>query len=87
MRIGQSGRYSRIRMKDKVRQFPQRANGSAASNEEPMILFTLGDRRFTVQWIITEMRAEPARSDPASEEAPGNRPCSKPKRLGLDKTC
>jgi hypothetical protein len=60
MRIGQSGRYSRIRMKDKVRQFPQRANGSAASNKEPMILFTLGDRRFTVQWIITEVRAEPA---------------------------
>ena len=47
-------------MTDKVRQFPQRANGSAAPNEEPMILFTLGDRRFTVQWIITEMRAEPA---------------------------
>ena len=38
-------------MTDKVRQFPQRANGSAAPNEEPMILFTLGDRRFTVQWI------------------------------------
>jgi hypothetical protein len=67
-------------MKDKVRQFPQRANGSAAPNEEPMILFTLGDRRFTVQWIITEMRAEPAEVISLQKKRQGRTGGAPPKR-------
>ena len=60
-------------MTDKVRRFPKRVNGSAAANEQSMILFTLGDRRFTVQWIITEMRAEPAEVIPLQKMRRGKK--------------
>jgi hypothetical protein len=50
-----------VRMTNKVREFPQPTIGHAAApTDEPMILFSLGDRRFAVQWIVTELCADPA---------------------------
>ena len=48
-------------MPSKVRKFPQPAGGQAeVPTNEPMILFTLGHQRFAIQWIVTEISAEPA---------------------------
>jgi hypothetical protein len=50
-----------IRMKNKVMRFPQpRRRATEVSSDDAMILFSLGDRRFAIQWIVTELSAKPA---------------------------
>jgi hypothetical protein len=56
-------------MKNKVREFPKPASFQAeVPTKEPMVLFTLGDQRFAVQWIITELRSEPAEVIPLQKK-------------------
>jgi hypothetical protein len=48
-------------MKTKVMRFPQPRHGATeAPSDDSMILFSLGDRRFAIQWIVTELSAKPA---------------------------
>jgi len=48
-------------MKNKVTQFPQpRHAATEVPSDDPMILFSLGERRFAIQWIVTEVSGEPA---------------------------
>ena len=50
-----------VRMKNKVTEFPQpRHTATEVPANDPMILFTLGDRRFAIQWTVTEVRSKPA---------------------------
>jgi hypothetical protein len=59
-------------MTNKVREFPQPSNGHAqVPTDKPMILFSLGDRRFAVQWIITELCAQPAQVIPIHKKRQG----------------
>ena len=50
-----------VRMKSKVTQFPQpRHAATEVPSDDPMILFSLGERRFAIQWTVTELRSKPA---------------------------
>jgi hypothetical protein len=53
-------RYSRVHMKNKVMQFPQRPGHTAVRADEPLVIFSLGDKRVAIQWTVTELRARPA---------------------------
>jgi hypothetical protein len=48
-------------MKNKVLRFPQpRHAPTEVPRDDRMILFSLGDRRFAIQWTVTELNAKPA---------------------------
>jgi hypothetical protein len=50
-----------VRMKNKVTEFPQpRHAATEVPTDDPMIIFTLGDQRFAIQWIVTEVSGKPA---------------------------
>jgi hypothetical protein len=50
-----------VRMKNKVTRFPQpRHAATEVPSDDPMILFSLGDQRFAIQWTVTEVSAKPA---------------------------
>ena len=50
-----------VPMKNKVTQFPQpRHAATEVPGDDAMILFTLGDQRFSIQWIVTEVSGKPA---------------------------
>jgi hypothetical protein len=50
-----------VRMKNKVTRFPQPRHGATeVPSDDPMILFSLGDQRFAIQWTVTELCAKPA---------------------------
>jgi hypothetical protein len=56
-------------MPNKVRQFKQPTSGSAKMpTAPPMILFKFGERRFLIQWIITELPAVPAEVIPIQKK-------------------
>jgi hypothetical protein len=46
-------------MKTKVMRFPRQV-ATEVPSDDSMILFSLGDRRFAIQWIVTELGAKPA---------------------------
>ena len=49
------------RMKNKVTRFPQpRHTATEVPTYDPMILFSMLDRRFAIQWTVTELRSKPA---------------------------
>src|ERR1700681_3400503 len=51
-----------VRMKNKVMRFPQpRHAATEVPSDDAMILFSLGDRRFAIQWTVTEVSAKPAK--------------------------
>jgi hypothetical protein len=50
-----------VPMKNKITQFPKLPHiRPRVPIEQPMVLFTFGDQRFGIQWIVTELSAEPA---------------------------
>jgi hypothetical protein len=50
-----------VPMKTKVMRFPQPLQGATQiPSDDSMILFSLGGRRFAIQWIVTEVAAKPA---------------------------
>ena len=50
-----------VHMKNKVTRFPQpRHDATEVPSEDSMILFSLGDQRFAIQWIVTEVSGKPA---------------------------
>ena len=49
-----------VHMKNKVMRFPQPPGQSAFPTDDPLIIFSLGDKRVAVQWTVTELRVEPA---------------------------
>ena len=50
-----------VPMKNKVTQFPQpRRAATEVPSDDAMILFSLGERRFAIQWTVTELSAKPA---------------------------
>jgi hypothetical protein len=58
-------------MPNKVREFPQPKNRSAKMPaDEPMVLFALGDQRFPIQWILTQVNRKPAQVIPIQKERP-----------------
>ena len=60
-----------VRMKNKVMRFPQPRRGATeVPSDDPMILFSLGDRRFAIQWIVTEGKCKTGGSDRDAEAAP-----------------
>jgi len=46
-------------MKNKVLQFPQLPSPAEVPKDEPVI-FTFGEQRFAVQWIVSEVNRKPA---------------------------
>jgi len=64
-----------VRMKNKVMRFPQpRHDATKVPSDDSMTLFSLGGRRFAIQWIVTEVAAKPAevidsKAPPEEEEA------------------
>jgi hypothetical protein len=51
-----------VRMNNKVTRFPQPRHGTTeVPSDDPMILFSLGDQRFAIQWTVTELSAKPAK--------------------------
>jgi hypothetical protein len=50
-----------VRMKNNVTEFPQpRHAATEVPSDDPMILFSLGDRRFAIQWTVIEVSRKPA---------------------------
>jgi hypothetical protein len=50
-----------VHMKNKVTRFPQpRHAATEVPSDDAMILFTLGNQRFAIQWTVTELRSKPA---------------------------
>jgi hypothetical protein len=50
-----------VPMKNKVTRFPQPRQGAAeVPSDDQMILFSMLDRRFAIQWTVTELSAKPA---------------------------
>ena len=49
-----------VHMKNKVMRFPQPPGQAAVPTDNPLIIFSLGDKRVAVQWTVTELRVEPA---------------------------
>ena len=50
-----------VRMKNKVTQFPQpRHTATEVPGDDAMILLTLGEQRFFIQWTVTEVGGKPA---------------------------
>jgi hypothetical protein len=50
-----------VPMKNKVMRFPQPRHGATeVPGDDPMILYSLGSRRFAIQWTVTELAAKPA---------------------------
>ncbi len=50
-----------VHMKTKIMRFPQPRHGAReVPGDDSMILFSLGGRRFAIQWIVTELSAKPA---------------------------
>jgi hypothetical protein len=49
-----------VPMKNKVTQFPQPSGRAEVPIDEKVIIYTFGDRRFAVQWIVTEVNPQPA---------------------------
>jgi hypothetical protein len=48
-------------MKSKVMRFPQPRHGATEiPSDNSTILFSLGGRRYAIQWIVTELAAKPA---------------------------
>ena len=58
-----------VRMKNKVMKFPQPPS-QAKVPSEPLIIFGLGRKRVAIQWIVTELRAEPAEVIPIQKRRP-----------------
>jgi len=49
-----------VPMKTKVMRFPQpRHAATEVPSDDAMILFSLGERRFAIQWTVTELRSKP----------------------------
>jgi hypothetical protein len=63
-------------MPNKVREFPAPANPKAVPIDEPIILFSLGGRRFAVRWIVTELNRRSAEVIPIQKQRQGKRPRS-----------
>ena len=55
-----------VHMKHKVMQFPP-PPGLVKVPGEPLIIFALRKKRVAIQWIVTELRAEPAKVIPIRE--------------------
>jgi hypothetical protein len=55
-----------VHMKHKVMQFPP-PPGLVKVPGEPLIIFALGKKRVAIQWIVTELRDEPAKVIPIRE--------------------
>jgi hypothetical protein len=50
-----------VPMKAKLMRFPQPCHGATeVPSDDSMILFSLGGRRFSIQWTVTELSAKPA---------------------------
>ena len=50
-----------VPMKNKVMRSPQPRQGAAeVPSDDQMILFSMLDRRFAIQWTVTELRSKPA---------------------------
>ena len=50
-----------VHMTTKVMRFPQPRHGATElPGDDSMILLSLGDRRFAIQWTVTELSAKPA---------------------------
>jgi hypothetical protein len=59
-------------MKNKVTEFPKtRSNRAKVRPEAAMVFFTTGERRFAVQWVITEVPVKKAEVIPF-EKRPGD---------------
>jgi hypothetical protein len=57
-------------MKNKVRQFPQPPGQAEIPIDQPAIIYSFGDRRFAIQWIITEVNPQPADVVPIQKRHP-----------------
>jgi hypothetical protein len=50
-----------VPMKNNLMRFPQPRHGAPkVPSDDTMILFSIGGRRFSIQWIVTEVAAKPA---------------------------
>jgi hypothetical protein len=58
-------------MRSKVRKFKQPAKGPAdLLPDKPMVIFSFQDRRFAIEWTITELIAGPAEVIPIRGKQP-----------------
>jgi hypothetical protein len=61
-------------MKNNVVRFPQpHQSATEVPSDDSMMLFSLGDRRFAIQWIVTELRAKPAEVIPMQKQRRRNK--------------
>ena len=58
-----------VRMKNKVMQFPQRPGHTEVRADEPLVIFSLGDKRVAIQWTVTEIPDEPAEVIPIQKRS------------------
>jgi hypothetical protein len=60
-----------VSMPSKIRKFKQPAKGSAdLPSDKPMVIFSFQDRRFSIEWTITELFAGPAEVIPIQRKRP-----------------
>jgi hypothetical protein len=64
-------------MKNKVTPFPHRPGPNEISIDEPLIIFSLGERRFAIQWTVAEVKSKPAEVIPIQNRQLGKGPNAK----------
>jgi hypothetical protein len=64
-------------MKNKVTQFPQWTSPDEIPIDEPLIIFSLGERRFAIQWTVAEVKSKPAEVIPIQNRRKGKGPNAK----------
>jgi hypothetical protein len=60
-------------MANNLKEFPPSSNQANVLSEESMTLFTLGDQRFAIQWIVTELDRKPAKVIPFERKRLGKK--------------
>jgi hypothetical protein len=60
-------------MKNNVTQFPQPPGPAEIPVDKPIVIFSLGDQRFALQWTVTQVNRKPAEVIPIQERRPRKR--------------
>lgn len=63
--------------KNNIIPFPERICADEIPSDEPLIIFSLGEQRFAIQWTVAEVKGKPAEVIPIQKRRLGKRPNAK----------
>jgi hypothetical protein len=62
---------SRVAVTNNVIPFRKRTCANEIPNDEPLIIFSLGEQRFAIQWTVAEVKGKPAEVIPIQKRRKG----------------